>query len=303
MTIDKVINLCFISDQNYAMPTAVTITSLIHHKNTDTKYRIFIITDGFDDSTLQKYNELKQDNIEIIIKTVTSEDYIKSKITTLSHVSKTALLKFFIPIILKDCDRVLYLDSDLIIKTDLQELYGTNLDNAYLAAIFDYALARMPVRQTLLQIPEEKYFNTGVMLMDLQKLRMDNIPNKLIDYRLTYGDYFMDQESFNKILYNNVKLLPWTYNYYQLTYDKHRENEQRFYPDLPLNPQKGATLAKIIHFADKHKPWIYNIGAYSHIYRKYYKLSPYRNENLKLRSKKNIPLLKFIKYMFLENIF
>ncbi len=275
------ISLVYITDQNYVMPALVSITSAI--KNKSSNYKIYLITTFEASGTIACINSLNDTTAEIVIILVDIKKLIPQHINAFNHVTSTALIKFFLPEILSSEDKVLYLDGDTIIQKPLDELYNTELEDNYAGVVSDSALYAMPQHTEHLQIEPEKYFNSGVMLLNLKKMREARLTNKLLEYKTNQYNYFMDQDAFNKILYNRVVFLPEKYNM------------------IPLNKtKKQIKEAAILHFAVKLKPWIYNTGLVSKIFKKYYNLSPYKK--IKLKLKNNNQLIKFLHAVIKQNL-
>lgn len=222
MKIDNDIVICFITDDNYIMPTCVAITSMIMNKKYDSKYIINIIAVNITLENTSILNKLIEENSrkDIEIKIITKNNeyvYINSEHP---YVTKSALLKFNIPEILIDYDKCLYLDSDIIILDDLEELFNIDVSNYYAAAVKDYIATEVELDHNILGI--DNYFNSGVMLLNLSILRRNNVLNLLIDYKINKDRcHFMDQDAFNYCFNNKVKFIDLKYNYMitYVTYD------------------------------------------------------------------------------------
>lgn len=90
----------------------------------------------------------------------------------------TGLLRFNIIDIFPNYDKVLYLDDDILINGDLSELFETDLKNTYAVVVrsIDAELFidwRKSHENDNLNV--EKYFNSGVMLLNLKKIREKQI--------------------------------------------------------------------------------------------------------------------------------
>lgn len=277
------VKLVYITDKNYAMPTLVSIVSAIQNKSSN--YKIYVITTFEDAEIIDKFRLLNNGTTEISIIPVNIKEFIPQSISSVNHVTKTALIKFFLPDILSNEDKILYIDGDTIIQKPLDELYNMALGNNYAGVVFDNALFIMPQHAARLQIPVEKYFNSGVMLLDLKKMRTDNLSGALLEYRTTQYNYFMDQDAFNKILYGSVLFIPDKYNMVPVSH-YHSKNKIK--------------EAVILHFAARFKPWIYNLGESSALFKKYSKLSPYKDTKLKLKN--NNFVIKFLNALIKQNL-
>ncbi|WIH87727.1 glycosyltransferase family 8 protein [Brachyspira pilosicoli] len=275
MKINDDIVICFITDDNYVMPTCVAITSMIMNKKYNSKYIVNIITVDVTEENkyiLKKFidENLKKD-VEIKIITKTNEyEYINSEHP---YVTKSALLKFNIAEILIDYDKCIYLDSDIIILDDLEELFDIDIENYYAAAVKDYIATEIELDHNILGI--NNYFNSGVMLLNLSALRRNKVLNLLIDYKINKDRcHFMDQDAFNYCFNNKVKFIGLKYNYMitNVVYDS--DVLSRFY---------GCNIHDkivILHITNL-KPWNNNVEDKKYYYEfwKYYQYTNYFKEN------------------------
>ena len=148
-------------------------------------------------------------------------------------------------------DRVLYLDSDLIVAGPIDELWATDLGRNILGAV------TIPGsdRNALLGIPPEYgYFNSGVLLIDLAAWRREGIADRIFDFIREEPEKCIDadQDSFNGCLYDRRLALPYIWNIITPFYfDYHAlgisETERRAARDR----------ARIVHFNGASKPWSY----------------------------------------------
>lgn len=145
-----------------------------------------------------------------------------------------------------DADRVLYLDSDLIVTTDLSELFETRLEGAMLAGVNNSrALSQ------LMKIPvahDEPLINSGVMLMDLVACRSERLLDRCGDVHNRFGGLtvFADQCLINKAAEGRKCVLNWKWNAMVLS---HLYNDQSWAELLSKRPG-------ILHFVSPLKPWM-----------------------------------------------
>ena len=113
------VNLVMIADNNYVKPTVVALTSIFCNKQPETCYDIKILVNNLDDHAVQLLNSLnrKDFNVSILDKSDLCSQF--KMVNKERHVSYTAVLKFFIPDIFTNLDKILYIDSDVIVNTDL----------------------------------------------------------------------------------------------------------------------------------------------------------------------------------------
>ena len=108
--------------------------------------------------------------------------------------SYMSLLRLALHEILPEEDRVLWLDIDTIVNADITDLFGTELDGCYVAA------AEEPIRSK----DPFLYFNAGVMILDLKKLR-DGMADLLIRYVNRVDLRFPDQDVINLLCQGRIK--------------------------------------------------------------------------------------------------
>lgn len=98
------------------------------------------------------------------------------------------------------------MDGDILVKGDLTSLYSVDLKDSLVAAVADMKpiVYYRPTQNEKLGIDSDYYFNTGVMLLNLQKMREEKTTDALLEYRSNGINYFMDQDAFNYILQRRV---------------------------------------------------------------------------------------------------
>ena len=120
------------------------------------------------------------------------------------RLSQTAYYRLLTPIIL-DIDKIIYLDGDTIILKDLNEMYQLPFNDNYILGILD------TVRNGIdfLGIKSEKYINSGVVLLNLEKIRNDNKIYQLINMTKTEKSFEgHDQTIINYAFYPKIGILP-----------------------------------------------------------------------------------------------
>ena len=156
----------------------------------------------------------------------------------LPHINHMTFARYFIPDFVTE-DKVLYLDSDLIVTGDLTDLFELDLGENYLGAARSCFGAGVG-------------FNAGVMLINNKKWRSENIRQKLIE--LTEKEHENvgegDQSILNILFQNSYCQLDDTYNF-QIGFDAGAaEKKHAFIFEISLTPSP-----KILHFISPDKPW------------------------------------------------
>ena len=142
------------------------------------------------------------------------------------------LYRLFLPSLpgLEHCPRLLYLDTDIIIDTDMGALWDLDLGQALLGAVPDPCLcgaltragdshkdqwARRLARHNLsLGIPMTRYFNAGVLLLDLDGIRREKLFEQATTMILNQPNLLHpDQDALNKLFFNCSMFIPQKFNY------------------------------------------------------------------------------------------
>lgn len=259
------IELAFIMDGNYIKQTMTAIMSIIKNKNSETSIVFNIILVDVDKAELisAEISKLESQCIKF--------NYIKSSSRKYAHLhtfkdgqpcvaTTAALLKFDLPQLLPHLEKVLYLDGDILVTKDLTDLYEVELEDNLVAAVIDSGSIYYQHKYVKSVV---NYFNSGVMLLNLEKMRTGNYTQQLIDKKLASKDsLLMDQNIFNLVFDGKVKLLPIKYNflYVSLVRAKSKykiEDINTLYETNYLNLREAYEDALIIHFSSKDKPWKY----------------------------------------------
>lgn len=283
---DNILNIVLICDKNFVIPTGICIQSIIQSKNNDTKITIHVIAQDVTDSQqafLYRFN--KEENIDIHLIPAgpsPAADLFDGKSLSFCNATDAALFKFFIPGILQNIPKVLYLDSDIIVRQDLSALYHTDIGNYYAAVVKDSNGVFKTNNPCDLKFPQ--YFNSGVMLLNLDKMRENDCTDKLVHaYECMDEDMrrVVDQNAFNEIFEGHVTFLPAEYNFmYSIFANKlidESKNEETLMADIrAYYGVNYATLsemlenAAIIHLASRKKAWENMIDPYHDEWYTYY---------------------------------
>ena len=218
------LTIAYAPDDKYMNMTIVSMISAIEN-NKDSEIEFLILYSSLSDESIQKLENLKNKyNIQLrMIKMDESEfkDLPLSKWVTVQ-----AWFRIRIPDLCPDLQKVLYLDCDTMINGDLSELFELDLADNYVASVKDVWDVAKHVKR--LDMKSESYFNSGMLLINCEKFRQDNIFDQIKEYSIKYKKIikFCDQDTLNKIIdTKKIDLSPkynfmdtWWRNYY-IEYD------------------------------------------------------------------------------------
>ena len=149
-------------DRNYTTQLETTIKSILYH-NRDVK--IYILNQDIIPDWFRKPRKIARMLGSDIIDVKLPEQTVFQDWEKQDHISSIAYARFFIPEYVPE-DKVLYLDSDLIVNTSLEKLFSIDLENRLLAAVKD---------------TDGITFNTGVLLINNEKWRQEKLKERLIE--------------------------------------------------------------------------------------------------------------------------
>lgn len=245
-------HIVYITDENYILPTLVSLNSLCANASTDTIAHIISV-----DISEQSYSQLQKIQSEKVSLQIHSfkKDTIALDVEH-AYVSKAALLKFRLPEIFANLDRLLYIDGDIILNRGFEKIFEYDISNYYAACVQDMiAVVRDKWNE---KIGHKKYFNSGVMFINLNKLRSNNCSQKFFDYKKKEIEHtFMDQNALNAVLGENILWLDCRFNflvdYYRVGYSI---NQIGLFFSLTEEQKKQCEeLPFIMHFAGSKKVW------------------------------------------------
>lgn len=275
----KEIPIFFSSDNNYVPYMTVSIVSLMKNASKNYDYNIIILYNNLTEENLKILQSLAHDNFKV---TTVSMDKKKDELTKTStdnlctdYYSLSIYFRIFIPAMFPEYDKGIYLDSDLVVTGDISKLYEMDLQNKAIGGLIDQSIQHVPefinYVEKALGIEKTKYINSGVLLLDMKKLRQLNFGEKFLDVlnKYHFETVAPDQDYINVICKNQIQLLPtqWNAMSSDMIYDI-------------KDPQ-------ILHFNLFGKPWRYDNIPYAEVFWEYAKLSPYYEAIVE--GKKNYP--------------
>ena len=192
-------------NNKYIYPTLVAINSALKNSNKNKTTLVYhvLCPNDIKRSSLKKLKSLLTiypTNLIIIIYSM-GNLFNRYKRNRFSEVTFYRLLSpIFIPL-----EKVIYLDSDVLVFKDLEEMYNLSFDNNYILGILDY----LSYGTDYLGLNSEKYINAGVLFINLEKIRKDK---KYIEMLYMYESFKKlnnnDQTIINYVLYPNIGKLP-----------------------------------------------------------------------------------------------
>lgn len=249
----EIINVVLASDDNYAQPLGTTIFSLFDNFRSDTHIlKVTILDGGITEENKTKISKIGETfSTEIVFNGMSNSDF--EGFPLVQYFSIVMYYRLLIPVIFKNkADKVIYLDSDTLVLGNVATLYETNVDGFYIGAVRDFVENSVLTLNCPFYKYVKKYFNSGVLLMNIKKMNEDGFVKKTFD--------FLNEHS-SELLYPDQDAL----NY--LCIDKWYELDRGWNTQLDRSATKIEPIPFILHYTTSFKPWYFS---YHNYYQKYY---------------------------------
>lgn len=263
----------FAVDDGYCPFLAVAIQSLIDNSSEGSRYLIKILNTDISAENKRRIARYERGNIDIEF--VDLNYYIqkvKDKLYTRDYYSKTTYFRLFLPNLYPQYDKVLYLDSDIVILDDIAKLYRIDMGDNLVAAAPDDVIRFNEVFQVYAEkvvgvADYRRYFNAGILLMNLHEMRKFRFQEKLIYSldRITFA-VAQDQDYLNRLCKGRVKLI------------------DRVWNRMPIeDPGIRTEDVRLIHYNLAFKPWHFEDILYREFFWKYARETEYFGQILSIR--------------------
>jgi lipopolysaccharide biosynthesis glycosyltransferase len=189
-----------------------------------------------DQSIASKYEEFVKTKFNTKLLTYHISEKIEFR-NSLQHVSNATMLRLFIPEVINKKSKILYLDIDVLVQSDLRNIFKLNVGSCGISG--KSSLSRDVIKSmTFNNISTDyKTLNAGVLLMDLEKLRRNKFTEKCIE--IVSQHPYIDQVIINLYLEGKYIDLPKQYNVFNNQDDYLLEDHDDY----------------IFHYVGPAKPW------------------------------------------------
>lgn len=269
------IPIIFAFDNNLIEAACVCFTSLLHNAKPETFYDIYVLHSPhikLDESTLKK---IQQQYSNCSIDFVPVDDSFEEAFE-IRHVTKATYYRLLIPELFPDLEKAIYSDVDIIYRMDLQDIFLTDMSDTYVAGTLDIGMNTFELDYVnTLEIKQWDYIQAGFLLMNLSKMRQDNMVKKFKTEAAKCHKY-QDQDTLNISCKGHITILPPCCNLNDCSYIQFLSVS----PSLPSWITE-AHISQALKYGNIHysgyKPWQRYCLAFD-IWWQYYRLSPIYNE-------------------------
>ena len=256
----------FAVDNGYIPFLGVALKSLIDNTSKENKYAIKILYTSVSDENKSRIKKYEKENISIEFVDLNKQlEEIKEKLYTRNYFSNTTYYRLFIPELYPEYDKAVYIDSDTICLADIVDLYNVDMEDNLIAAVPDGVVQTIDpfkdyVERVVGVADYNKYFNAGVIVMNLKELRKYKFEEKFI-YMLgkIRFEVAQDQDYLNRLCKGRVKMIDYSWN------------------RMPIMGKRDGDI-NLIHYNLGAKPWYFDDVLYQEYFWKYAEKTEFYNE-------------------------
>ena len=273
------------TNDHYCKFASATLISLMEHANPSNNYDVLV----FSNNTLDSSKKLLQESVEnysnISIRFIDPTSLVDGfNLNERSNITVETFYRLLIPE-LKHYDKVIYLDSDMIILEDVAKLLNIDIEDNYFGGVIDVSHAAT-INHKYFDSKEYyssfgvknlyTFINAGVLIVNSKKLRENYSSEYLLFFAQQNAFRFQDQDLINVLFEGKIKHLDFRWNLYADGVESPRGQVNKVAPAEIYNGWKEASKNPfIIHYAGNEKPWVYPDYEFAEVFWKYFAKSPF----------------------------
>lgn len=248
-------------DNRFALPLAASIQSALDNLSSDRRLDVQVIDGGLSPRSRARVLESLAGR-PAHLTWLAPKGHAVSSLKVGGAITVATYYRLLIPQLLPAHDKAIYLDADLIVEGDLAALWDVPLDDRHVLAVQDQGVREISgpfglTNYRALGIPAgRKYFNAGVLVMNLAKWRRRGTAETILRYVREQHEHirFHDQDGLNAVLWDDWKELDPRWNQMPQILQVKTAGASPFAPETF---ERLVRQPYIVHFASADKPWSY----------------------------------------------
>lgn len=276
-------NVVYASNDHYARHLGVSLYSLLENNKQAGEIQVYLLSMGLSGQTRERLLSIgERFGREItIIELGDLKERFSYEVNT-GGFDLSIMARLFVGEVLPDtAERVLYLDCDTVVTSSLNRLWETDLGSYMLGAVMEPTIYPS-IKEQIGLLPDEPYFNSGVLLIDMKQWRLKNAQKMLLDFYCSMGGKLFagDQDTINGALKGQIKPLSPRYNFftnYRYFRYSHLIRLSSVYKNITkISFEEAKRHPVIIHYMGDERPWKQgNFNHYRKAYDHYLALTPW----------------------------
>ena len=252
------IPIFYACDDAFIKYTIVSLSSMIENASKSFDYDVHVLSTTATEAMKEKVLNLQNENFTVTFDDVSSYlESIQEKLPIRDYYSKTTYYRLFIADMFPALNKAIYIDSDTVVTGDISELYMTDIGDDLVGACHEQAMVQIDEYGTYVEknigIDRNKFFNAGLLLINCELFRRENVLCKFMDLLGIYNFVVtQDEDYLNVICKDRVHFLDQRWN-------------TEVIGEIPYPPEEF----KVIHYIMVSKPWHYDDCRYGDIFWRY----------------------------------
>ena len=258
---NREIPIFFTIDDSYAPFLAVALNSAIKNSDPDRKYRAIVLHQDISENNKEKLKALQTENFKIDLTPMQAnfealDDRMSNRLRC-DYFTLTIYFRLFIPTMFPQYDKGIYIDSDVVLTEDIGKLFDIDIGDNFIGGCNDLSIADIPplvaYTENAVGVKAEEYINSGVLLMNLKRLREYDLEGHFLKLLDTYhfDSVAPDQDYLNAMCNGNIYYL------------------DEAWDAMPNDSRPQLTNTCLIHYNLFSKPWCYDGIQYANEFWKY----------------------------------
>ena len=267
---NREIPIFFTIDNGYAPFLAVALNSAIKNSNPKICYKAIVLHQDLSETNVKRLKALETENFKIELTPMKAnfdalDDRMSNRLRC-DYFTLTIYFRLFIPAMFPQYDKGIYIDSDVVLTDDIAKLYSIDIGDNFIGACNDLSIADIPplvaYTENAVGVKKEEYINSGVLLMNLKKMRECDLEGHFLNLLNTYhfDSIAPDQDYLNAMCNGKIYYL-----------DESRDA-------MPNAEKPPLEHTNLVHYNLFSKPWCYDDIQYGDEFWKYAADSGYINE-------------------------
>lgn len=247
---NREIPIFFTIDDSYAPFLAVALNSAIKNSDPQRNYKAVVLYQDLGADNISRLQALQTENFKIELMPIRAnmealDDRMSNRLRC-DYFTLTIYFRLFIPSMFPQYDKGIYIDSDVVLTDDIAKLFDIDIGENYIGACNDLSIADIPplvaYTEKAVGVNAKEYINSGVLLMNLKKMRYDDLEGHFLSLlnKYHFDSIAPDQDYLNAMCNGKIYYL------------------EEKWDTMPNDAKPMLTETSLIHYNLFSKPWCYD---------------------------------------------
>ena len=247
---NREIPIFFTIDDSYAPFLAVALNSAIKNSDPQRNYKAIVLYQDLGADNISRLQALQTENFKIELMPIRAnmealDDRMSNRLRC-DYFTLTIYFRLFIPSMFPQYDKGIYIDSDVVLTDDIAKLFDIDIGENYIGACNDLSIADIPplvaYTEKAVGVDAKEYINSGVLLMNLKKMRDDDLEGHFLALlnKYHFDSIAPDQDYLNAMCNGKIYYL------------------EEKWDTMPNDAKPMLTETSLIHYNLFSKPWCYD---------------------------------------------